>query len=556
MRGVATAYRRLLANGPLTRLLGGEFISSIGDWLYLVALLIMLYERTNDPVLLGIVGAARVLPYVFLSIPAGIAADRYDRRMVLLITDLGRGALMLVLAWLAFVDGPIEVVVVVTILATCLSAFFGPTIGAYLPSLVKDEADLGPANTAYASLDNIAFVVGPAVAAIILGISGNLAIAFLLNAVSFAAVAVILWGLPPSKPNAAASSSRGESGTDSPGADDGAPPALDWRRVRMPVSGLIVLNAVGGFVFGGMSMLTVIIAYDQLDGGEAATGALASAEGVGGLIGALVTGVLVLRRRLGPPMVAGAVIAGVALGVLGLSGSLPVAMVAMGVASFGSLLISIVGDTLFQRIVPDEARGRALGFLNTVMVLLYAAGSLVMPAAVSVVGVGPVLIAAGVALAVSGFVTVAMLGPWAVQAPRPDAMRARLTALPMFDGLPPARLETAERRSQLMAIEPGQVIIRQGDPADRFYVIGDGEVEVTQVVPAGGPPTVLRRMGVGEGFGEIGLLASSPRTASVTALTHGTLVALDGPDFLDLVNGLGVTSPFVDLQFRQPAPSA
>ena len=107
MRGVAAAYRRLLANRPLTRLLAGEFISSIGDWLYLVALLIILYERTNDPVLLGIVGAARVLPYVFLSIPAGIVADRYDRRMVLLITDLGRGALMLVLAGLALIDGPI-----------------------------------------------------------------------------------------------------------------------------------------------------------------------------------------------------------------------------------------------------------------------------------------------------------------------------------------------------------------------------------------------------------------------------------------------------------------
>jgi CPA1 family monovalent cation:H+ antiporter len=135
-------------------------------------------------------------------------------------------------------------------------------------------------------------------------------------------------------------------------------------------------------------------------------------------------------------------------------------------------------------------------------------------------------------------------------------MRARLTALPMFDGLPPARLETAERRSRLISIEPGQVIIRQGDPADRFYVIGDGEVEVTQVGPAGDPPIVLRRMGVGEGFGEIGLLLSSPRTATVAALTRGTLVALDGPDFLELVNGLGVTSPFVDLQFRQPAPSA
>src|SRR5690349_9702951 len=203
MRGVATAYRRLLTNRPLTQLLTGEFISSIGDWLYLVALLIVIYERTNDPVLLGIVGAARLLPYVFLSIPAGILADRMDRRLILMGTDLGRAALMLLLAGMTAVDAPIEGIVVVTILAACLSAFFSPAIGAYLPSLVKDEADLGPANTAYASLDNIAFVIGPALAALVLAVAG-LGIAFLLNAVSFLVVATILWRLPPSIPKRAA----------------------------------------------------------------------------------------------------------------------------------------------------------------------------------------------------------------------------------------------------------------------------------------------------------------------------------------------------------------
>ena len=245
-----------------------------------------------------------------------------------------------------------------------------------------------------------------------------------------------------------------------------------------------------------------------------------------------------------------------AIAALGMTSSLPVAFVAMAVASLGSLLVSIVAETLFQRIVPDEARGRALGLMNTVMVLLYAAGSLLMPAAVSVVGLAPVLLAAGAAFAIAGVVVVVILGPWAVQAPAPDAMRARLTRLPMFEGLPPARIETAERRSVLVPMEPGQVIIRQGDAADRFYVIGEGEVEVTQLAAGSDQPVTLRRLTEGQGFGEIGLLSGSLRTATVTALSRGTLVALDGPDFLDLVNGLGVTSPFVDLQFRQSAPSA
>jgi MFS family permease len=192
---VLRAYRGLLSNGPLVRLLGGEFVSSIGDWLYLVALLIVVYQVSADPLLLGLVGAARILPYVVLSIPAGIIADRFERRLVLLATDVARGLIMLVMAWLVAIDGPLAAIVGLAILATCFSCFFGPTIGAYLPTLVRDERELGPANSAWSTLDNLAFVIGPAIAGLLIAVSG-LTLAFLLNAASFAVVAGVLWRLP------------------------------------------------------------------------------------------------------------------------------------------------------------------------------------------------------------------------------------------------------------------------------------------------------------------------------------------------------------------------
>ncbi|MFN8621013.1 MAG: MFS transporter [Chloroflexota bacterium] len=546
MGGVVAAYRRLLGNGPLTRLLLGEFVSSIGDWLYLVALLIIIYQRTEDAVILGIVGAARILPYVFLSVPAGIIADRYDRRMVLMVTDLGRAALMLVLAWLVAVDGPIELIVGVTVLATCLSTFFGPAIGAYIPNLVKDEADLGPANTVYASLDNIAYVVGPAVAAVILGLSSQLAIAFVLNAVTFLVIAAILWRLPVSRVGMHAR-------TD----DDGTPastPSFDLRAVRRPVAGLVVFESVGNLVFGGLGVLTVVIAYDLLRGGEAATGALNSAMGVGGLLGAVVAGILVLRRRLAPPLLLGAATLALGLLILGWSASLSVSLVAMALAAGGALLGSVVGETLFQRVVPDEVRGRALGFLNTVNVLMYAAGSLLMAAAAQVWGITPVLFVSGVAILVAAGVSMVLLGPWATQVPQGDPRKHVLTQVGIFSGLPPARLEAAEARAVLVPMAGGEVIIRQGDPADRFYVIQEGTVEVTQAT-ADGTSTRLRSLGVGDAFGEIGLLTGSPRTATVTATSKGTLVALGGDAFLELVNGTGITFPFLEIH-RGQAPSA
>jgi MFS family permease len=560
MQSVLGAYRRVLANRALTRLLLGEFVSSVGDWLYLVALLIIIYDRTGDAVLLGVVGAARILPYVFLSVPAGILADRLDRRLILLVTDVARGICMLVLAWLVATKGPIEAIVAITIVATCFSSFFGPAIGAYLPTLVDNEADLGPANTTYATLENIAFIVGPALAALIISVS-DLTVAFLLNAASFAVIAAVLWRLPPSR----AGSVRAEH-EDAPADERGGATAQEtatipqgsgspatgqarfsWRTIARPIGALMVMDAVESFVFGGVGVLTVVIAFDLLKAGDEGTGALNAAVGVGGLIGALVSGTLILRRRLAPPLLLGAAVLALSVVALGQSSSLPLAMLAMGAAALGSLLMSVVATTLFQRIVPDEVRGRALGIVETVSVLAFAAGSLALPALVEFYGLGPVLLLSGAALAIAASVATPLLGHWAVQAPPEDDVRAKLARVPIFNGLSPAALERAERRASVVTVVPGRLIIRQGDEADRFYVIVEGSVEVTQVPTGGREPIALRAMSEGEVFGEIGLLTGVPRTASVTAITSGTLLALDKADFLQLVAASsGLTFPLLD----------
>jgi MFS family permease len=559
--GALTAYRRVLRNPALARLLFGEFVSSIGDWLYLVALLVVVYEQTQDPLVLGIIGAARVLPYVLLSVPAGIAADRYDRRLILLSTDIIRGLIMIAIAAIVLLNGGESMgsgatlaVVVLAVLATCFSAFFSPAIGAFLPSLVKDESELGPANSLWSSLDNLAFFVGPAFAAILLGL-GQLPLAFLLNALTFGVVAIVLWRLPsamkPARADTAPIEVAVEEAKAAAEADKPSPASLReaLRPVTRPLAGIATINVVGGFVFGGLGMLTVILAVQYYDVGDAGTGLFNSAIGVGGIVGAFVAGALVLRRRLGPPMLIGAVLIGASVVALGI---LPaqffgLALVAMAVASAGSLLTEIVSTTLFQRIVPDEIRGRTIGIMDTASVLAYAAGSLLLPI-IAANNPLPALVASGVAMAVAGAIAVVLLGRYAVQDGSIDDERRKLGDVELFQGLNPAAIETAMRAATVVPLHAADVVIRQGDQADRFYVIADGRVEVTQTPPDGGPAKVLRQMGPGEFFGEIGLLSNVPRTATVTGLSDGRLVALDREPFLELVNaGQGLTYRLLDL---------
>ncbi len=530
LRVYVELFRR---NRPLARLLVGEFISGIGDWLYLVAVLVVVYAESNSAVLLGIVGAARILPYVLLSVPAGIVADRFDRRMVLLVTDVARGVLMLVLVAAVVVDAPTIVIVGISILAACFSTFFGPAIAALLPMLV-DETDLGPANSAWATLDNVAFIVGPAIAGVLLA-SGGLQIAFLLNAISFAVVAVVLWRLPVAR---AAVSIQAESG-------DPVPPSAGWRQLVRPLAGPFVLDSTTSIVGGGLGVLTVVIAVDVLDAGQAGTGYLNAAVGVGGVV-AGITGGALLARRLGVPLVLGGVVGGIGLAWLALAGDIVTAMIAIAIAVAGLLLLDVVNTTLIQRIVPDELRGRAMGLLQATSAVLYSLGSLVMPILAGVYGVGPVLIGSamitGVGVAVALALSVAEARPTEL-----DPTRARLMDHPIFSGLPVARLEAAARQLVEIPVAAGAAVVRQGEAANRFYLIGVGSVSVTQAAEDG-HEVHLRNLGPGDVFGEIGLLRRSPRTATVTATSPGLLLALDADAFRDLVgSGPGLSTRLLDL---------
>ena len=625
---ILRAYRELLRNGPLARLLVGEFVSSIGDWLYLVAILILVYQVTEDPFILGLVGAARVLPYVLLSIPAGIVADRFDRRMVLLSTDVARGLLMLVIAAIVFIDGPIWLVIALAIGGTAFATFFGPAIGAYLPSLVADEDQLGPANSAWSTLDNLAFIVGPAVAGILIA-TGGLVVAFLLNAASFGIIAIVLWGLPRNVPRVAAADDLPADASAAQRRPGGAR-ALE-RRVLVPILGLALIDVVGAIAGGGLSVLTVVIATTELGGGEEATGFLNAGIGLGGFVGAIVAGALVLRPSLVPVLAGGSVVLAAGLAALGYAPALGIAIAAIAVAAGGGLLVEVASTTIFQRVVPDDIRGRALGTLGTVSTVAFATGSFLLPVLAGAFGTGIVMAGAGIGVAVAGVIGAAMAAPAARRAvgSSGDVRVARLAGLPLFAGVPAATLEAVAVRLTPVPVVAGQVIIREGDAADCFYLVDEGVFEVTRrvapavapagqsaagvVQPAAGQPAAgvvqpvagqpaagvvqpvagqpaagvvqpvtgqpaagvvqpvagqpaagvvqpvaeghLRAMGPGEVFGEIGLLRGIPRTATVTATTDGRLFALDGADFLDLVNAGPLVRPrLIDL--RRGAPGA
>jgi MFS family permease len=202
-----------------------------------------------------------------------------------------------------------------------------------------------------------------------------------------------------------------------------------------------------------------------------------------------------------------------------------VALLALALIGLGNSLVDVSALTIMQRTVPDEVLGRVLGVLEGVLLGSIGLGALLAPLLIETAGIRWALVATGLLLP-----ALALLGSDQLRSiDRRSAAPAELQLLqgvPILAPLPLATLELLAGSLREVRHPAGAVVIREGEAGDRFYVIGEGEVEV-----AG------RRFGRGEGFGEIALLRDVPRTATVTATSDVTLYALERDEFIAAVTG-------------------
>jgi Cyclic nucleotide-binding domain/Major Facilitator Superfamily len=208
------------------------------------------------------------------------------------------------------------------------------------------------------------------------------------------------------------------------------------------------------------------------------------------------------------------------------------ALVLLGVVGIANSIMDVAAFTLVQRAVADEVLARVFGVIQMLWWLALAFGALVAPALVGWLGIETALIATGAGLVVLVAVLWRPLRAIDRSAVAPEAAELRiLSSVPIFAPLPGMSLEHLAGRLVPLRLDPGTVIVRQGDAGDRFYMVVEGEVEVSE---DGRPISELQAGGY---FGEIALLRDLPRTATVSARTPVVLYALDRDDFLAAVTG-------------------
>jgi MFS family permease len=516
------AFGDVYANANLRRLELAWVGSMIGTWSYSVALMVYAYHA-GGPGAVGLAGLIRWFPAGLASPFAGMLGDRYPRLRVMKASDLVRAAAMAGVTAAVILDAPAVTVYVLAAFVAVVSTAFQPAQAALLPTLARTPEELTAANVSSTTIEAVGFFVGPALGGVLLAATST-EVVFAATGGTFVWSALLLSLIRLERADEVRAARAHGLGRE---ALAGFATILADARLRL----IVALFAGQTLIYGAFSILVAVAAIRLLGLGSPGVGYLTAAMGVGGLVGGFLALSLVGVRRLALAFGVGLILWGTPIVIMGAAPEAAVAFVMVALVGVALTLVDVAGITVLQRNVADEVLSRVFGVLHSFFFLTAGVGAIVAPALVDWLGVRGALITIGLYLPASAVLSLRQLAAIDAAAVVPTRELEQLRAIPIFAPLSAPALERLADLLERVRVPAGEVIFRQGDPGDRFYITAEGEVEI---VVDERPPVVV---GPGGYFGEIALLGSIPRTATARARTEVELYALDGDEFVAAVVG-------------------
>jgi MFS family permease len=489
------------------------------EWAHFVALGVFAYQDGGTAAV-GVAGLVRLLPAAFVAPFAATLGDRFRRERFLLALTLVGAMALAASAAAAFADNRALVFAFAAVVGLT-STLIRPALQALLPSLARTPEELIASNGATSTVESVGTLVGPVLAGALVAVA-DVAAVFVVGAAALLAGAVLLARVKVE--SRVSLTEEADRGTVRKMVTDGFRAVARAPSARL-VLGLIVAQT---FVRGCLNVLIVVAAFEVFDGGAAQVGYLTAAVGAGGLIGAL--GAMTLGgRRLAVPFGLSLVFWGLPIVLLAPRPYFGAAIVLLAIVGAANSVEDVAVFTLLQRIVPNHVLTRVLGLTWALAMGGVAIGSIAAPAVVSAIGPRPAFLLVGSILPLLALLTypkLADIDRTIVPSPELELVER----VPMFTPLSIATKEQVADCLLPVSVPAGDVVIRAGDPGDRFYIVSDGELDID----ARGRHTTAH---AADYFGEIALLRDVPRTATVTATVDSKLYALLRDDFLSAVTG-------------------
>jgi predicted MFS family arabinose efflux permease len=527
LRAAGAAFASNAVNSNLRRAQLSFLGAWTAEWAFTVALGIVAY-RDGGATAVGLVGLFRMVPSAVFAPLLAPLADRGRRERTLVLVSTVRAVATAAAGIIVAVGGPEFIVYILAALSTIAATLFRPAHSALLPSLCRTGHELASANVVRGMLDSIATLVGPLLAAVILRFT-NVAVVFGVSAAASLAAAALLLRLRYDAPPR-------------PAAPRGAHLMAEVAEGVRAIVGnrdLALFTGLGmaqTFTRGALTVFTVVVALDLLRTGEPGVGTLTGAIGAGAVIGSLIASLLVGSRRLAQWFGVGVALWGLPIALIPLFPRQATALTLLACVGIGNALVDVGLFTLMARLAPDQVLARVFGLFESLISLAVGLGALIASLLIELTSVSVALIIVGALCPSLVLVAWRRLRHLDRYIGELDKEISLLHGVHMLQPLPLPAIEHLARGLEPVHVRAGQAVFRQGDPADRFYVIETGTADVI------GDGRLVTTLGPGEGFGEIALLRRVPRTATVRAATDLEMQALTCARFLPVVTGFPPSS--------------
>jgi MFS transporter, DHA3 family, macrolide efflux protein len=556
--GVATAPPSMFAifrKRDFRFLWTGQLVSTIGSSLTDLAAGILIYQRTHSALAVGLMLMATAIPSLIVGLVAGVFVDRFDRKKIMIASDLIRAGLVVSIPFLIQID--ILLLYVVVLFASAIKQFFDPAEQSVLPDVASEE-ELSAAN-AFLSISSFGSTAIGFAAAGFLASTGDINLAFYVDGVTFvlSAVCIFFVRIAPLVVDE----------TTSVGAVVSNLRAGISMLLGTPIlrSTLIVFAPVL-FAFGLWNVLLLPFAVGPLGGTEFEYGLQEGLTSLGFVAGSLLMAKYIDRLPEGTWMVVSFAVMGVVGILYGLSSNIWVAIGLVTISGFAQPPSSISRSLVIQRNTPREFRGRVFSAFFVSRDVLFLIGMATAGLA-DVINIRVLIVIASALLIGAAILAQLMPGlgrpaaEWrkAIQllrtAPaaagaaivRPatvadfERLLGHLPALAVLDDRQRGRFLNG---ALLREAPPGTTIVTQGDAGDSAFFIIDGRL-VAGTPADDGSYRSLATMGPGDFFGEIAALTGSRRTANVVAEEPTTLLEVPAANLRAVMDVPALSSLFL-----------
>ena len=370
---------------------GGQSVSLIGMWMQSIAMSWLVYRLTKSAMMLGVIGFVNQIPSFILSPIAGVYADRWNRRTMLLWTQTLLMVESLTLVALCL-GGVVEVwqLIALELFTGFVKAFDAPARQSFVIDMIEQKEDLGNAIALNSAIFNGARLIGPSLAGVIIAAAGE-GICFLINGLSYLAIIAALRAMTLNPKEHAVQTTH---------VLQELKEGFAYVYYHLPIRSLLILVALVSLVGMPYVVLMPIFAKEILRGGPSTLGFLMASSGIGALAGAFF---LASRRDFngtGRLIPLAAIIFGIGLIAFSFSRVFIYSFALMLMTGFGLMVQMALSNTSLQTLVDDDKRGRVMSFYTMAFMGMAPFGSLIAGGLAHRIGAPNTLLLGGIACVV------------------------------------------------------------------------------------------------------------------------------------------------------------